>query len=46
MAGIVRFTSLSEAIRAGFQVYDRTSDGYLVRMRAPAGWALAVVTLT
>jgi hypothetical protein len=45
MAGIVRFTSLSEAIHAGFQVYDRTSDGYLVRTRTSAGWALALVTL-
>jgi Ca2+-binding EF-hand superfamily protein len=45
MAGIVSFTSLPEAIRAGFQVYDRTSDGYLVRTRTSVGWALAVVTL-
>jgi hypothetical protein len=45
MAGIVTFTSLTEAIRAGFQVYDRTSEGYLVRTRTSAGWALAVVVL-
>jgi hypothetical protein len=46
MAGIVTFKSLMEAIRAGFQVYDRTSEGYLVRTRTQAGWALAVVVLT
>lgn len=45
MAGIVRFTSVADAVRAGFQVYDRTSDGYLVRTRTSAGWALAVVVL-
>jgi hypothetical protein len=45
MAGIVTFKSLTEAIRAGFQVYDRTSEGYLVRTRTAAGWALAVVVL-
>jgi hypothetical protein len=43
MHGIMTFSSLSEAIRAGFQVYDRTSDGYLVRTRTAAGWALAIV---
>jgi hypothetical protein len=43
MQGILTFTSLDEALRAGFQVYDRTSDGYLVRMRTAGGWALARV---
>ena len=43
MAGIMVFTSVDEALRAGFQVYDRTSDGYLVRTRTARGWALAVV---
>lgn len=45
MAGIVTFKSLTEAIRAGFQVCDRTSEGYLVRTRTAAGWAFAVVVL-
>lgn len=45
MPGIVTFESLDQAIRAGYQVYDRTSDGYLVRMRTVQGWALAVVVL-
>jgi len=43
MAGIIVFRSVSEALRAGFQVYDRTSYGYLVRTRTSCGWALAVV---
>jgi hypothetical protein len=43
MAGIMVFTSVSAALRAGFQVYDRTSYGYLVRTRTSRGWALAVV---
>ena len=45
MAGITVFSSVSEALRAGFQVYDRTSYGYLVRMRTARGWALAVVNV-
>jgi hypothetical protein len=43
MHGIMTFSSLGEAVRAGFQVYERTSDGYLVRTRTTAGWALAIV---
>jgi hypothetical protein len=45
MAGIMVFTSVSEALRAGFQIYDRTSYGYLLRTRTSRGWALAVVHL-
>lgn len=45
MAGILTFTSLTDAIKSGFQVYDKTADGYLVRKRTPAGMALAVVVL-
>ncbi len=44
MAGLMIFTSLADALRAGFQVYDRTSDGYLVRTRTNGGWAMALVT--
>jgi hypothetical protein len=43
MSGITVFGSVSEALRAGFEVYDRTSDGYLVRTRTARGWALAIV---
>ena len=45
MPGLVVFKSLSEAIRAGFQVCGSTSTGYLVRARTAAGWALALVEL-
>jgi len=41
MQGLLIFKSLAEAIRAGFHVYDRTSDGYLVRARTATGWAFA-----
>ena len=43
MAGVMVFKSLADALRAGYQVYDRTSDGYLVRTRTSAGWAIALV---
>ena len=41
--GIVVFKNLADALRNGFQVYDKTSDGYLVRTQTAAGWALALV---
>ena len=40
---LVVFRSLSDAVRAGFQVYDRSETGYVVRTRTPQGWALAIV---
>lgn len=43
MAGLVVFKSLADALRAGYQVYDCTSDGYLLRTRTAAGWAIALV---
>jgi hypothetical protein len=39
------FHSINEAIRAGFQVEERVSDGYIVRTRTPSGWARARVIL-
>ena len=44
MAGLMVFKSLADALRAGYQVYDRTADGYLVRTRTSAGWAIALVS--
>ncbi len=42
--GLVVFPTLAAAVRAGFQIYDRTSDGgFIVRTRTPAGFALALV---
>ncbi len=43
--GIVVFATLLEAIRAGYHLYDRTSTGYLVRIRTLRGWAFALVLL-
>jgi hypothetical protein len=43
MQGVMTFNSLSSALRAGYQVYDRTENGYLVRIKTQAGWALARV---
>ena len=43
MAGLMVFKSLTEALKYGFQVYDRTKDGYIVRIQTDAGWAMAVV---
>lgn len=43
MQGLVVFKSLADALRAGYQICDRTATGYLVRTRTDAGWALAVV---
>jgi hypothetical protein len=45
MRGIVVFRSLGHALRAGYQVYERTSEGFSVRARTANGWALAVVKL-
>ena len=42
---MVVFRSVQEAVKAGFQVYDRTQSGYLVRTRTERGWALAIVEL-
>jgi hypothetical protein len=43
MAGLMVFKSVADAIKAGFEVYDRTADGYLVRIRTSRGWAMALV---
>ena len=43
MAGLMVFSSLADALRAGFQIYDHTQDGYLVRTRTAQGWAMALV---
>lgn len=43
MQGIMVFKSLDAAIKAGYQVYDRTAEGYLVRTRTEKGWAIALV---
>lgn len=44
--GIRIFKSLEEAQAAGFAIFDRTPDGYLVRKAADGHFALAFVKLT
>lgn len=43
MAGVVVFRNLEQALRAGYQVYQQTPKGYLVRMWTVDGWAIAIV---
>jgi hypothetical protein len=43
MRGIMTFPSLSAALGAGYEVYDRTNCGYQVRTRTKEGWAIALV---
>jgi hypothetical protein len=45
MPGITVFSSVPAALRAGYHVFDRTADGYLMRTRTARGWALALVDL-
>ncbi len=44
MNGLMVFSSVTEALRAGYQVYDRTRDGYIVRIQTSRGWAMALVS--
>ena len=39
------FTSLTQAIAAGYSVYERTHDGYLVRTKIGNRFALALVVI-
>ncbi|MBC5824189.1 MAG: hypothetical protein GIW99_09980 [Candidatus Eremiobacteraeota bacterium] len=43
MPGIKVFTSLEEALAAGYKIYERTADGYLVRRDNGTQLALAIV---
>ena len=45
MHGVVRFDSLAEALRHGYQVYDRDSDGYRVRRLMNGLWEMALVKI-
>ncbi len=45
--GQLVFRSLTHALQAGFTVYDRTADGYIVRRYSPNGsYELAIVRLS
>lgn len=45
MTGIKVFETLEEAQKAGFAVFDRIPDGYLVRKDLGQSFALAIVKL-
>lgn len=46
MAGLLVFRTVADALRAGFTVYDRTPDGYLVKRKNANGlWELAIVEM-
>jgi hypothetical protein len=45
MSGILVFPTLAAAVAAGFEIFERTADGYVVRARIAKGWALALVPL-
>ena len=45
MTGIKVFTTLEEALAAGFVVFDRIPEGYLVRKDQGHTFALAIVKL-
>lgn len=47
MQGVMVFDNLPDAIKKGYQVYERTKTGYTVRIRNNDGhWAFALVDLT
>lgn len=46
MPGMMMFPSLLDALKAGFEIYDRTASAYLVRAHTRAGWAIAFVPTT
>jgi hypothetical protein len=43
MQGIMTFSNLEQALRAGFQICGHTDHGILVRSRTKSGWVLAIV---
>jgi hypothetical protein len=43
--GVVVFTSVRDALKAGYHIYGKTDGGYLARIRTDSGWALALVVI-
>jgi hypothetical protein len=43
MLGTTTFDSISSALKAGYQVYDRLDAGFIVRIKTQAGWRHAFV---
>jgi hypothetical protein len=44
--GMRVFRSVPEALQAGFQIYDRTPNGYIARARIDGRWQMALIELT
>jgi hypothetical protein len=42
MAGLMEFSTLAAALKAGFSVCGEGSDYWLVRVPTGSGWALAI----
>jgi hypothetical protein len=46
MAGLRVFRTIEQAILAGYVLYDKTREGYVVRRRDPEGlWEMALVLI-
>jgi hypothetical protein len=45
MSGVVIFNSVRDALSAGYQIYGKTEEGYLARLRTERGWALALIVI-
>jgi hypothetical protein len=43
MAGIIVFETLYQALREGYSVYDKTAEGFLMRIQTKNGWGMALV---
>jgi hypothetical protein len=43
--GILAFTNLNQAFRAGYHLYERTEHGFIARMRTAGGWIYAAIVL-
>jgi hypothetical protein len=42
-SGITVLRTIGEALWAGFEIYDRTATGYVVRARVNGCWQMALV---
>lgn len=42
---MITFRSVGDALRAGWTIYDRTADGYLIKQRTGEGWQLGQIVI-
>ena len=43
MTGLMTFSSLAAAFKAGFQIYDKEGENWIVRIQTLQGWQKAIV---